>query len=85
MGFLDRSVENSFDRFFDLNRDGVLDPVEQAVQLDYISREINGDETASDDEDFDLDDFEDDFFWHNLPHGLRSIYILSRNSGNDNI
>lgn len=65
MGFLDRSVENSFDRLFDLNRDGVLDSVEQAVQLDYISREINGDETASDDEDFDLDDLEDmddDFF-----------------------
>ncbi len=41
MGFLDRSVENSFNRLFDLNRDGVLDPVEQAVQLDYISREIN--------------------------------------------
>lgn len=59
MGFLDRSVENSFDRLFDLNRDGVLDPVEQAVQLDYISREINGDETDSDDEDFDLDDLED--------------------------
>ena len=26
MGFWDRDVENSFDRMFDMNRDGVLDP-----------------------------------------------------------
>lgn len=34
MGFFDREVRSSFDRMFDLNRDGALDPAEQAFQMD---------------------------------------------------
>ena len=36
MGFGDREVENSFDSLFDMNWDGILDPVEQGFQLDFI-------------------------------------------------
>lgn len=57
MGFWDRNVENSFDRMFDMNRDGVLDPVEQAFQLDYIASQME-EENRSDDDEFDLDELE---------------------------
>lgn len=30
MGFWDREVRDTFDSLFDLNRDGMLDPAEQA-------------------------------------------------------
>lgn len=40
MGFWDRNVENSCDNLFDMNRDGVLDPVEQEFQLDFLTRQM---------------------------------------------
>lgn len=36
MGFWDRKVRDSFDEMFDLDRNGYLDPIEQAMQFDSI-------------------------------------------------
>ena len=58
MGFWDRNVENSFDSLFDMNRDGVLDPVEQAYQLEFLAQQIEGNGCADKDEEFDLDELE---------------------------
>lgn len=58
MGFWDRNVENSFDRMFDMNRDGVLDPVEQAFQLDYIASQMEEENRSDDDDELDLDELE---------------------------
>ena len=59
MGFWDRNIENSFDCLFDMNRDGVLDPVEQGFQLDFITRQMEEDDRSDDDEDeLDLDELE---------------------------
>ena len=61
MGFFDREVRDSFDRMFDLNRDGALDPAEQAFQMDFITRDMEEQDDTDDDEelDLDLDDLED--------------------------
>ena len=58
MGFWDRNVENSFDRMFDMNRDGILDPVEQAFQLDYIASQMEEENRSDDDDELDLDELE---------------------------
>ena len=58
MGFWDREVRDSFDSLFDLNRDGMLDPAEQAFQIDFLTREMEGDASEELDEDLDLDDLE---------------------------
>ena len=58
MGFWDRNLENSFDRMFDMNRDGVLDPVEQAFQLDYIAGQMEEENRSDDDDELDLDELE---------------------------
>lgn len=58
MGFWDREVENSFDSLFDTNRDGVLDPVEQGFQLDFLTRQIEEDRSIEEEDDLDLDDIE---------------------------
>ena len=59
MGFWDRNVDNSFDSLFDMNRDGVLDPVEQGFQLDFLTRQMEEDDRSDDDEDeLDLDELE---------------------------
>lgn len=55
--FGDRKIENSFDALFDLNRDGVLDPLEQGYQLDVISGEFDNEGTEDEDE-FDIDDLD---------------------------
>lgn len=55
--FGDREIENSFDALFDLNRDGVLNPLEQGYQLDVISGEFDNEGTEDEDE-FDLDDLD---------------------------
>lgn len=57
MGFWDRNVENSFDSLFDMNRDGVLDPVEQGFQLDFLTRQMEEDD-KSDEDELDVDDLE---------------------------
>lgn len=51
MGFWDREVENSFDSLFDMNRDGVLDAAEQAFQLDFLTREIEEQDSSSEEDD----------------------------------
>lgn len=38
MGFMDVEVKTSFDKMFDLNKDGFLDPVEQGLMNSYINR-----------------------------------------------
>lgn len=59
MGFWDRNVENSFDSLFDMNRDGVLDPVEQGFQLDFLTHQMEGDDRSDDDEEeLDLEELE---------------------------
>lgn len=64
MGFFDKDVENGFDEMFDLNKDGVLDPGEQAMQfafVDKISREEYSDEEEDElDRDELLDEDEED-------------------------
>ncbi len=46
MGFFDHEVESSFDRMFDLDRDGILDAGEQVLQMDYIMESVEGDRNA---------------------------------------
>lgn len=58
MGFRDREVENSFDSLFDTNRDGVLEPVEQGFQLDFLTRQIEEDRSIEEEDNLDLDDIE---------------------------
>lgn len=58
MVFWDREVRDSFDNLFDFNRDGILDPAEQAFQLDFLTREMEGEAFEENDEDLDLDDLE---------------------------
>ncbi len=59
MGFWDRKVEGSFDSLFDMNRDGTLDPVEQALQLDFLTRQMEEDNRSEEaDDGSDLDDLE---------------------------
>ena len=58
MGFWDREVRDSFDNLFDFNRDGILDTAEQAFQLDFLTREMEGEVFEENDEDLDLDDLE---------------------------
>lgn len=54
MGFFDRDVENSFDSLFDLNRDGVLDAVEQGFQLDFLMKDMESDSSDDDEDEDDL-------------------------------
>ena len=77
MGFWNRQVRDSFDGLFDLNRDGMLDPVEQAFQIDILTRKMKAssellqDDLELMDEDerretledagYDPDDFDDVF------------------------
>jgi len=59
MGFWDRDVENSFDSLFDMNRDGVLDAVEQGFQVDFLTRQMEEENRSDEEEDeLDLDDLE---------------------------
>ena len=64
MGFFDHEVRDSFDSLFDLNRDGFLDAGEEAMQMEFIMENIEGDgssdEDDDDDDDFDNDDFDKD-------------------------
>ena len=53
MGFFDRDVTNSFDKMFDLDRDGSLDAFEQAMQFDFIDRVCSDDSSESDSDDYD--------------------------------
>lgn len=57
-----------FDRLFDLNHDGILDPLEKRLEFTMIEDIINDDEDEDNDDLFssDLDDefdtdFDDDF------------------------
>ena len=59
MGFFDREVQSSFDELFDLNRDGVLDPAEQAYQMDFITRDMEEQDDSDDEEELDPSDLED--------------------------
>ena len=60
--FHDKPVENEFDRMFDYDVDGVLNPLEQAERLDFMT----GSAESYNDDDYDsgsssyLDDDDDD-------------------------
>ena len=58
----DGEVMNSFDRMFDFNRDGNLDPVEQAMQYEFFEESTKEDSAEEDNplySDIDLDELED--------------------------
>lgn len=58
MGFFDgRDVNNSMDRMFDLNRDGILDRKEQTFQMAYLGDLMEEDNKSNSDYDDDDDDF----------------------------
>ena len=62
MGFRDRDVESSLDEMFDLDRDGRLDIGEQALELEFLEREMAAQELSVDAaelEDLDPADLED--------------------------
>ena len=52
MGFFDRKSRSLFDEMFDFNKDGVLDPIEQCAQIDFmiddgqVENEVVDDELA---------------------------------------
>lgn len=57
MSFFDRPINNSFDSLFDINRDGILDIVEQGIQMDFHSH--SGSDNDSDDSEIDKEDFDE--------------------------
>lgn len=62
MGLFDRDVESLLDEMFDLNRDGRIDFAEEALEFEYLEREIKAEELgvdASDLDDLDLDELQD--------------------------
>ena len=62
MGFWDRDVESSLDEMLDLNRDGQIDIAEEALEFEYLEREMKAQELgvdASDLEDMDEDELRD--------------------------
>lgn len=61
--FRDRPVENEFDRMFDYDADGVLNPLEQSYKLDFMTGHIEGYEDEDEDSydsDYYYDDDDDD-------------------------
>lgn len=56
LDFHDKPVENEFDRMFDYDVDGVLNPVEQANRLDFMT---GGAEEIDDDDEYEADDYSD--------------------------
>lgn len=60
MGFFNRDVRGSFDRMFDFDRDGSLDPIEQAMQFECLDRTCRDDSEDSADDEYDeiLDEIE---------------------------
>ena len=64
MGFFDRDVNNGFDDMFDFNRDGVLDPGEQAMEFEYMDRVSRGkdpwDDSSDDSEQDEYDEIQDE-------------------------
>lgn len=56
MGPFDREVNNSFDRMFDMNRDGYLSSSEEAMKYDFLN---SFDDDSDSDIDDDLDGFDD--------------------------
>ena len=60
MGFLDRDVRNGLDAMFDIDRDGVINPFERALELEFMAGG-SGDADDEDEDDFDeYDDFDED-------------------------
>ena len=55
MDFWSREVDNSFDSLFDMNHDGVLDPVEQGYQLEFLERSMEEDSGAGTEDELDPD------------------------------
>ena len=43
-------MKNGFDDMFDLNNDGILDPVERAIQMEFLE-EMSKEDDYSDDDD----------------------------------
>ena len=72
--FHDKPGENEFDRMFDYDVDGKLNPVEQAERLDFITGYTDDDEDEyvdSCDTDFDEDDDDDDYCGYCLTEAER--------------
>ena len=54
MGFFDREVRNGFDAMFDWNRDGVINPCEQAAQFDYLEHLDSSSKDSYEDEEEEI-------------------------------
>ncbi|MCR5107171.1 MAG: hypothetical protein K6B28_03325 [Lachnospiraceae bacterium] len=52
MGNWGRETENSFDDMFDINRDGMLDPMEQSLKFEFLNKQME----EADEEEDELDE-----------------------------
>ena len=52
MGFFDRDKIDSIDDFFDLNHDGKIDPMEDAIECGFLTHQENESQDFYDDSDF---------------------------------
>ena len=51
MGPWDDEVESGFDDMFDLNKNGMLDSIERAFQMEFLDEMSKKDEFSDDDDD----------------------------------
>ena len=56
MGPFDKKADNSFDRMFDMDRDGYLSASEEAMKYNFLD---SFDSSSDDDDDDDFDEFGD--------------------------
>lgn len=58
MGFWDREINGPLDDMFDLDRDGMLDPGEEAFKYDFLNSFFDNDDDDYDGLDDDYDDMD---------------------------
>ena len=60
MGLWDKEVANPLDSLFDMNKDDILDPAEQALQFEYLTEQLKAQmpSYSDEDEEFDIDELE---------------------------
>ena len=73
MDFFDRPVEDGFDRMFDMDHDGNLDPIEQGFQMEFIEKDGDFDENDEEDDFDDDDDWDSDDEMDELDEALEYI------------
>ena len=58
MGFWDKDIQGPLDDMFDLNRDGMLDPGEEAYKYEFLNGFLNDNDHDEIDDVDDLDEFD---------------------------